>query len=46
MNVMILIKKVSSDDIISIRKVGKFKVGVVERTTKKDKYIVNVKRYK
>ncbi len=39
-------KKVSSDDIISIRKVGKFKVGVVERTTKKDKYIVNVKRYK
>lgn len=39
-------KKVNSDDIISIRKVGKFKVGVVERTTKKDKYIVNVKRYK
>lgn len=38
-------KKVSQNDLISIRKVGKFKVDVICGLTKKNKYIVNVKRY-
>lgn len=38
-------KKIFENDIISIRGVGKFKVSYCEGITKKEKYVVNVKRY-
>lgn len=38
-------KKVNENDLISIRKVGKFKICFVCGLTKKNKYVVNVKRY-
>lgn len=38
-------KKINENDIISIRKEGKFKVDSFDGLTKKNKFIVNIKRY-
>lgn len=38
-------KKINDNDIISIRKEGKFKVDSLGGLTKKNKYVVNIKRY-
>ena len=38
-------KKINDNDIISIRKEGKFKVDSLDGLTKKNKYVVNIKRY-
>lgn len=38
-------KKINENDIISIRKEGKFKVDSLGGLTKKNKYVVNIKRY-
>ena len=38
-------KKINENDIISIRKEGKFKVDSLAGLTKKNKYVVNIKRY-
>ena len=38
-------KKINENDIISIRKEGKFKVDCLGGLTKKNKYVVNIKRY-
>lgn len=38
-------KKINENDIISIRKEGKFKVDCLSGLTKKNKYVVNIKRY-
>ena len=38
-------KKINENDIISIRKEGKFKVYSLGGLTKKNKYVVNIKRY-
>ena len=38
-------KKINENDIISIRKEGKFKVDSLGGLTKKNKYMVNIKRY-
>ena len=38
-------KKINENDIISIRKEGKFKVNSLGGLTKKNKYVVNIKRY-
>lgn len=38
-------RKINLNDIISIRRIGKFKVDFVEGMTKKNKYVVNIKRY-
>ena len=37
-----LLKK---DDILSIRRVGKFKIGKVLNVTKKDKFILEIRKY-
>lgn len=38
-------KKINENDIISIRKEGKFKVDSFDGLTKKNKFVVNIKRY-
>lgn len=38
-------KKINVEDILSIKKIGKFKIDSIIGITKKDKYIINVKRY-
>ena len=38
-------KKINDNDIISIRKEGKYKVDSLGGLTKKNKYVVNIKRY-
>ena len=38
-------KKINESDIISIRKEGKFKVDSFDGLTKKNKFVVNIKRY-
>ena len=38
-------KKINENDIISIRKEGKYKVDSLGGLTKKNKYVVNIKRY-